>query len=541
MAFSMPPIRILGLEVASLGGSVYEILAKKVMDHLKSAGLDDVIGPPFFCERHELALLDDANWREFFRQEIQLALTQYPPSLGALQHISVPKGRYTFRSIAYMTIADTIKFTAAAFSLGETIEPKRLDANIVFSNRFSTADLTLDKSRYDQFRARSKELSDPAQFKIKVVTDIANFYDRLNLHKLENILLEIRCDRQRVKMVIHALMHWSKQQSFGLPVGSDGTRLLAEAMLINVDNELKQRGITFVRYVDDFRLFSATQQQAYEAMQVLDDALRREGLFVNSGKTRLVDLQREAEEAPERQEAFQPVDVNAKEEVSTRVKTRYGSRIAKFYRFPGKETVERLQKVDLAQSLEAIRDPSTDEDKLKDHVKAAVYAPKPTFEPLQNTLNIYPHLIPYCVDAIVKEYTQNLEKFDDNFLKAATIYFRKCFEAYARNDYFRIQCARCLCAIDDDCGEFLGLQLRDMNAASEVVFAQLVLMLGQDLSRNTLLALLEKFGSYGSLAKTALVRALTAGGILSEDERRPLQKNLMAAEQDKFIKQLLKL
>ena len=152
---------------------------------------------------------------------------------------------------------------------------------------------------------------------------------------------------------------------------------------------------------------------------------------------------------------------------------------------------------------------------------------------------MYPHLIPYCVDAIVREYQRDLAKFDDEFLKAAAIYFRTSFDGYARNDYFRIQCARCLCTIDDGCGDFIGLRLRDMNAASEVVFAQLIQLLGDDLPRPTLLALVGKFNSYGKLAQTALVHALTETAILKEDELRPLQRNLYQTQQDPFIKRLL--
>lgn len=317
-------------------------LAERIVSHIRESGCDDVLNGPFFCARWDAALLLLPSWQELFRSQIGAAITQNPVSVGSLCSIAVPKSRYTFRTVAHMSLLDTLKYTALVFSMGKNIEANRLKSSVVFSNRYNSRKTSLDRSNYDRFRQQSKKLSDSGKYKVKVVTDIANFYDRINLHKLENILNEKKCDSVTVSKINTVLLQWSQQQSYGIPVGSDASRLLAEAMLINADNELASHRIKFIRYVDDYRIFCSSQEKAYEAMQLLDKALRREGLFLNSGKTKLIDLDREREEKELARDEFDPLDLEEKIEAFKTIHGTYSSRIAKYYRYPGKETAKTL-------------------------------------------------------------------------------------------------------------------------------------------------------------------------------------------------------
>lgn len=514
--------------------------AERVVSHIAEGGCDDVLGKPFFCDRWDEALLTDPTWQELFRSQIGTALTQNPVPVGSLCHIAVPKTRYTFRTVAHMSLLDTLKYTGLVFSVGKKIEKSRLPKSIVFSNRFDARKLKLDRSNYDAFRLESKRLSDCGKYRVKIITDIANFYDRLNLHKLENILKEIGCDQKTVGKINRILVQWSQQQSFGIPVGSDGSRLLAEAMLVNADRELSQHRIKFIRYVDDYRIFCPSQERAYEAMQLLDRALRREGLFLNSGKTRLIDLHLETDEAEEERPEFDPIDPSEKIEKTTLVRTRYSSRIAKYYKYPGKEAIEKLQKVDLDAVIRKITDPSTPEDDLKNFVKAAIYAENPEFRRLADVIDIYPHLIPYIADAIVKEYERDSARLGKQYLKNAVSKFRQIFRVYDRNDYFRIQACRVLCVIDSKCGDFISKEIIDLKSGGEIVFSQSVLLMGSRIPRARFLDLLSQYSSYGFFAKMSLAFVLQKGLVLTGDERRAQMRHLMTAELDAFLSKLLR-
>lgn len=515
--------------------------ADKIIDHIASTGCDDVLSKPFFCDRWEEDLLKEASWRDFLRAEIGGAIAQNPVAIGDLCHIAVPKSRYTFRTVSHMSLVDTLKYTALVFFIGKEIESSRLSKKIVFSNRFDPRALKLDRSNYDGFREESKRLSESGRYKVKVITDIANYYDRLNIHKLESILKEKGCDPKIVSKINDILIRWSKKQSFGIPVGSDASRLLAEAMLINADKELSEHRVKFIRYVDDYRIFCSSQERAYEAMQLLDRALRREGLFLNSGKTKLIDLTRGHEEERPDTAEFEPIDVDEKV-VKTRLERgRYASRIAKYYHFPGKEAVKKLRALDLSRELEKARDPTVSEDDLKNFVKAAIYASTPDFSWLERVLDLYPHLIPYVVDAVIKEFNRDKATFDKAFLKRAVAKFRTIFRSYSRNDYFRIQACRLLCEIDKNCGEFLSMEISRLNSGEEVVLSQVIYFLKDRVPRSRFLDMISKFSSYGAFSRTSLGYILYKELVLKQDERRAQMKNLSRFELDPFLLKLLKI
>src|SRR5206468_11490050 len=74
--------------------------------------------------------------------------------------------------------------------------------------------------------------------------------------------------------------------SQGLPVGPVASNLLAEALLVEVDDYLSARGRTFVRYVDDFRIFCNSEADATEALHELGEhLLLEERLSLNPRKT----------------------------------------------------------------------------------------------------------------------------------------------------------------------------------------------------------------------------------------------------------------
>ena len=70
-----------------------------------------------------------------------------------------------------------------------------------------------------------------------VECDISNFYDRLNIHRVESILRSSdKIDEDIIGLINEILLFWANRDSYGLPVGSNASRILAEAALIEVDN-----------------------------------------------------------------------------------------------------------------------------------------------------------------------------------------------------------------------------------------------------------------------------------------------------------------
>ncbi len=508
---------------------------EKCIRHIILDGCDDVIKPPFFNETPEIKLskskmitgnrkMLEKNLNNFFISEIK----NRPDEVGGVQEILVPKGRYTFRQIKQISLLDTLKYTSLVFSLGTLIEKSRLKKDIVFSNRFTERKIImLDRTGYDKFRQKSKELSEISTYKVKIITDISNFYDRLNLHQLENMLLQIKCDKKIVTKINTILLTWSAKKSFGIPVGSDASRLLAEAMLINVDKELQEQKIKFIRYVDDYRIFTKNQIEAYEAMQILTNALAREGLFLNSGKTKIIDLTQSHDEEGEKKDVFDAPDPNQKTEKMKTYSTGYATRIAKYFQYPGQEAIKEFQKINLKDFWKKISAADAHEDNLKKYVKASLYTKKPEFQNLEICLDIYPHLFPYVCDGIVKSIQDSKIKFNSKFLEAANTFFQNIFINAKQNDYLRIQSARALLAIDTNGAEFLSKKIFEIDPTHQILFSQLIMLLSEKIDGNTALKLKEKFSDYGEHIRTTIFWYFITCSKMHQEGLRPIIKHMI--------------
>lgn len=220
--------------------------------------------------------------------------------INSLRSILVPKKTlFDFRKCGYIEPLDEIVYLTLAIMVSNKIEKERIHkkSKTVYSYRLKP-DLISEqkptylfdlKMNYTSFRNDvSQKVKDP-KVKVVVSCDISNFYDRLNLHRLENTLLAINdIDVQAVKLLNEMLLYWSNRDSYGIPVGSNASRILAEASLLNVDKYLLDREIKFSRYVDDFRLFANSASQAHSWLSILVERLNQEGLFLNTSKTSIV-------------------------------------------------------------------------------------------------------------------------------------------------------------------------------------------------------------------------------------------------------------
>ncbi|MGI5102416.1 RNA-directed DNA polymerase [Treponema vincentii] len=270
----------------------------------------EVFKRPFeleFLKREEYFNLIKGIIEERFKKAFNIISNKQDPftalkelKINPLRSILVPKKTlFDFRKCGYIEPLDEIIYLSLAIMLSNKIEKERIHkkSKIVYSYRLKS-DLIKEqkptylfdlKMNYTSFRNDvSNKIKDP-KIKVVVSCDISNFYDRLNLHRLENTLLAIHdIDIQSVKLLNEMLLYWSNRDSYGIPVGSNASRILAEASLINVDKYLLDKGINFSRYVDDFRLFANSASQAHSWLSILVERLNQEGLFLNTSKTSIV-------------------------------------------------------------------------------------------------------------------------------------------------------------------------------------------------------------------------------------------------------------
>jgi hypothetical protein len=206
-----------------------------------------------------------------------------------------PKAKFGFRVITQLDPLDFLIFAATIREIASDIEENRIsiDKNVVFSYRVSIkpdGNIFIPNVGYDSFLYQAKILLQDDSIRFVATTDIADFYLRIYHHRLENALQNATSRQSHVRAIMRLLAGWNGTETFGIPVGNAPSRLLAEINLSDVDEALLANGVRFVRYNDDYRIFTQTYSEAYRHLAFLADFLYRiHGLTLQPQKTTILD------------------------------------------------------------------------------------------------------------------------------------------------------------------------------------------------------------------------------------------------------------
>lgn len=439
-----------------------------------------------------------------------------------------------------------MKYLAISVLLFDRIEAARLPKsdNIVHSHRASDdeGDIFDSNFGYDSFRSASSKLSKDRIGKWKVVTDIANFFDRVGNHCLENHLLNVGCDKAYVKLIREMLLFWAgDRRSFGIPVGSDASRILSEAVLLNVDKKLIEQGVVFVRYVDDFRIFADTRAEALKAIEVLTTLLADEGLSLNSRKTDIFQIV-DAEEIALFTNKFaggehETIDLEEKVEVKRAIHVSGRATISRFYREPGQEALKKIKNIPKQKLISDFlsAEEFDVENKIKLLVKYFVYADQDV-NILRTLLERKITSIFYISDALVKEN----KKFDeDKCVEIREVLFGE-FDWLKCAYPLQVPVLRISANLSFREPKFVRAIVDGQLQTDSMLFYREAISLGYPcLDRARLLTLaMEVYENVPDFVRRAIYYAVLNHEDLGDDEKRPLLKNMKQSVDDWFIDHL---
>jgi hypothetical protein len=175
--------------------------------------------------------------------------------------------------------------------MGPQLEGIRLGTNhnAIFSWRFTplaNGQMYDPDVRWYHFNERCSELASAKRCKFVVVADIADFFSRVYAHPVEQVLDRATARSPQVYCVLRMLKNWNGFVLYGHPVGLSGSRLLAEALLSEIDNALMGTRGPFCRYSDDTRVFCTSERDARAALEHLATTLfNTQGLTLQPSKT----------------------------------------------------------------------------------------------------------------------------------------------------------------------------------------------------------------------------------------------------------------
>ena len=203
------------------------------------------------------------------------------------ERLLAPAGYSGFRICSKIHPFWNLYLNSIAVSLAETNEPTR--SSRAHSYRYlSEGDTLFDRtSSWRAFReATLEDCQSVSRDNIVVQTDISSFYEHVYHHRLENLISDLTPEHSNISTQVDRILNQiAEGRSFGLPIGGQAARVLAEILMSSIDRVLTTHDICWRRYVDDFVLVSDTQRQAYRDLGILANALADLGLSLNRSKT----------------------------------------------------------------------------------------------------------------------------------------------------------------------------------------------------------------------------------------------------------------
>lgn len=209
---------------------------------------------------------------------------------GPCRRFLVPKDDVSYRQATQLDLQDSIILTALVHQFGQGIEAKRLPSDTVFSYRFNPTledGLYSNKNAWNDFWKKASDLSYSCSNVL--YCDIADFYNQIYHHTVENQLISCGFPNQETKWIISLLASTTAGVSRGVPIGPHAVHLIAESTMIPIDNTLQSYGLTFVRYADDIIVFCKDKAACDKSLAIIANVLdTQQRLMLQRHKTKIL-------------------------------------------------------------------------------------------------------------------------------------------------------------------------------------------------------------------------------------------------------------
>lgn len=206
------------------------------------------------------------------------------------ERLLVATGATGFRVTTKIHPFWSIYFNGLGVAVAEKLELQR--SSRTFSYRFleSGEQELFDRSSSWRFfrETTAGEAACAPDGAIIVQTDISSFYENISHHYIENLIDDLFPDGRLGNQINALLTRFSAGRSFGLPVGGQCSRILAELFLNSIDHQMTNAGLRWYRYVDDYILIADSNSGAYKGLAFLSHVLADYGLTLNKTKTMMM-------------------------------------------------------------------------------------------------------------------------------------------------------------------------------------------------------------------------------------------------------------
>jgi len=221
-----------------------------------------------------------------------------------VEAVTAEKALGVTRTTAVISPLDAVIVQAASDTLSRQILRRQPHRNAYYSRSHSGPSMdalpeALSPPWWVQWpRFQKKILEFVSSFPFLVVTDIANYFETIDLRLLRNAIAGHGAFEEPlldfVFFVVSSLLyrtHYSPRTDHGLPqIDLDAPRLLAHAFLFGADSLLGRMAprVEFTRWMDDFDIGVHSIEEGKATLNRLHSQLSQQGLRLNSKKTKIL-------------------------------------------------------------------------------------------------------------------------------------------------------------------------------------------------------------------------------------------------------------
>lgn len=234
------------------------------------------------------------NWNSIKAHLASLDLNNYTPKSPI--SLPAPKPNWNFRIVHQLHPLDSIIYTSLIYEIARDVEDfrNRISEGQSLSYKVNISDqgdLFNGSSSYSDFLDSESTLLKKFETGYIIYADIADFYNQIYIHRIQNLISEAsegRLDNHSV-CIENFLMALNRGSSKGIPVGPSASIILAEIIMADIDRKISSHTKNYIRYVDDIRIFFTDEKSAINAFEDLNRYLYSyHRLIFSSSKTGIV-------------------------------------------------------------------------------------------------------------------------------------------------------------------------------------------------------------------------------------------------------------
>ena len=151
-------------------------------------------------------------------------------------------------------------------------------------------------SLYNRFIDGVSSTLESGNVEYKLETDITGFFDCIPHSVVLLKLHEYGIEKRLLDLLASCLNSWSGTRdnltlNVGIPQGPPASFLLANILLDELDRKLIAEGFRYFRFMDDIRIYAASEEELLDVLVSIDRYLKGHALSLNASKTEIKSIE----------------------------------------------------------------------------------------------------------------------------------------------------------------------------------------------------------------------------------------------------------